>query len=488
MNRLAHGLRRMPIRVKLALISIALMSIVMAGTGVFLYLRFEDELDTSIDQALASRAQAAAVLSSNSKNRTNLIGELSQEEGFGELVSPTGRVVEETPGVDHRLLIPPKLLATARRGPVYFEQKVEDIAKHARLIARPVGGSGGNVVVAGTTLKDRERANESLVRALVIGVPIALLLATAAAIALIGGALRPVEQMRSRAATISAGEADARLPLPEAQDEIRRLGETLNEMLARLQAAFAREREFVADASHELRTPLAILKTELELASREGRTNGELTAAVRSAAEEVDRLSRLAEDLLVLARADGGRLPVCPAPQPLEPLVWEVADLFAMRAHADARKLTVEVPANLEAPVDSERIRQALANLVDNALTHGDGNVRLWARRLNSAVELHVEDGGSGFPPDFIAHAFERFTRADAARGPGGTGLGLAIVDAIARGHGGYARARNTATGSDVWVSVPTQSSARMRSGIANQNPPKTADASSPATTAAVPE
>ena len=456
MSRVAHGLRRMPIRVKLALISIALMSIVMAGTGVFLYLRFEDELDTSIDQALASRAQAAAVLSSNPDNRANLIGELSQEEGFGELVSPRGRVLAQTPGVAGRLLIPPKLLATAGSGPVFFELKVERIAKHARLIARPVNGPGGNVIVAGTTLRDRERANESLVRALVIGVPIALLLATAAAIALIGGALRPVEQMRSRAATISAGEADARLPLPEAQDEIRRLGETLNEMLARLQVAFAREREFVADASHELRTPLAILKTELELASREGRTGEELSAAVRSAAEEVDRLSRLAEDLLVLARADGGRLPVSAEPQPLEPLVHEVADLFAMRARAGSRAITVELPTDLDAPVDAERMRQALANLVDNALTHGDGDVRLWGRRRNGAVELHVEDGGPGFPPDFIGHAFERFTRADAARGPGGTGLGLAIVDAIARAHGGEAGARNRPEGgADVWIALP---------------------------------
>ncbi|MEA2483523.1 MAG: hypothetical protein QOC55_1470 [Thermoleophilaceae bacterium] len=485
MSRFRGAIRRLPIRIKLALISIGVMSVVMTGTGLFLYLRFEDELDTSIDQALSSRAIAAAVLSSS--GGPTLVRELSREEGFGELVTPTGHVVHSTPDVHGRLLIPRKLMATAAGGTVYFELKhVDGISKHARLIARPVR-PGGPIIVAGTTLKDRERANESLARALLIGVPVALLLAIGAAIALIGGALRPVEQMRGRAATISAAEADARLPLPEAQDEIRRLGETLNEMLARLQQAFARERAFVADASHELRTPLAILKTELELASRGNRSKQELSAAVDSAVEEVDRLTKLAEDLLVLARTDNGRLPVRTETQPLEPLLRQVADSFALRAAADTRSISVEVPETLEAPVDARRLRQALGNLVDNALAHGDGAVRLTGRRVNGSVELHVVDGGSGFPDEFIAHAFERFTRADHARGRGGTGLGLAIVDAIARGHGGSAHARNTGHGSDVWMEMPAQSP-RRSNGSTAQSPPNTASAPSPATTAAASE
>jgi two-component system OmpR family sensor kinase len=318
-------------------------------------------------------------------------------------------------------------------------------------------------------------------------VPIALLLATITAIALIGGALRPVEQMRRRAETISAGEPDARLPLPEAQDDVRRLGETLNEMLGRLQRAFERERSFVADASHELRTPLAILSAELELASRGNRSNVELQAAIQSAAEEVDRLTRLAEDLLVLARADDSGVPVRPVTQSVEPLVREVAAAFAQRA--GTRAIEVEPAGDLEAPVDAERIRQALGNLVDNALAHGDGGVRMSARRANGSVELHVEDHGAGFPDHFIAHAFERFTRADAARGRGGAGLGLAIVDAIARGHGGRAHARNTGDGSDVWLELPAQPlSSRRDNGRTAQSPPNSTTAKTPATTAAASE
>jgi signal transduction histidine kinase len=481
MIRLRRLGSRLPIRIKLALISTGVMAVVMVSTGLFLYFRFEDELDTSIDQALSSRALAAAVLSSRSDSL--LIRELSREEGFGELVSRDGRVLRSTPDVGDRMLIPAKDLVQARRGTVYFELKqLKGISKHARLIARPVSANGP-IIVAGTTLKDRERANESLLRALLIGVPLALLLASIAGVGLAAGALRPVERMRSRAATISAADVDARLPLPEARDEIRRLGETLNEMLARLQSAFARERAFVADASHELRTPLAILKAELELAAREGRSSQELSAAVRSAVEEVDRLSRLAEDLLVLARADEGRLPVRAEPQPLEPLVRQVACAFEARARANGRAITTESPDGLEATVDPLRIRQALGNLVENALHHGAGDVRVFALRSNIGIELHVADQGNGFPAEFLPEAFERFTRGDPARTGGGSGLGLAIVDAIARGHGGSVHARNTGTGTDVWLVVPVQSRLRQ-SGNPAQSPPNNSAANVPDTIA----
>jgi signal transduction histidine kinase len=453
MSRFGGFIRRLPIRAKLALISISVMSVVMVGTGLFLYFRFEDELDTSIDQALASRAVAAAVLSSRSE--PSLVQELSREEGFGELVAPDGAVLSATPDVHGRLLIPRELLARARRMPVYYELKhLEGISKHARLVARPVRPRGP-IIVAGTTLKDRERANESLLRTLLIGVPIALLLATATAIALIGGALRPVEQMRRRAETISAGDPDARLPLPEAHDEVRRLGETLNEMLARLQRAFERERAFVADASHELRTPLAILKAELELASTGNRSREELAAAAVSSAEEVDRLTNLAEDLLVLARVEDQGVRVNAEQQSIESLMREAAAAFAKQAGRAGRAIEVEPSGSLEAPIDADRFRQALGNLIDNSLAHGAGDVLLSARRSNGSVEVHVEDSGPGFPDEFIGKAFERFSRSDVARSRGGTGLGLAIVDAIARGHGGSAHARNTEGGSDVWLQLP---------------------------------
>jgi len=270
-----------------------------------------------------------------------------------------------------------------------------------------------------------------------------LVLASLAGYGAAAAALRPVERMRRQAAGMA--EPSGRLPVGPADDEIGRLGTTLNEMLARIEEAYERERAFVADASHELRTPLAILKAELELALREGRSVEELQVALRSAAEETDRLVALAEDLLVLARVEEGRLPVRP-----EPL--DAATLLRRFGPAEA-------PPGLAVQADPQRLDQALRNLVDNARRYGGAHIELAAERINGSVELHVRDDGPGFPPDFLDTAFERFTRADPARGRGGTGLGLAIVDVIARAHGGTAGARNRESGgADVWIALPCES------------------------------
>jgi two-component system, OmpR family, sensor kinase len=226
-------------------------------------------------------------------------------------------------------------------------------------------------------------------------------------------------------------------------------------MLGRLQAALARERSFVSDASHELRTPLAILRTELELALRGRSSYEELEAAVRSAAEETDRLNQLADDLLVIARSDQGRLPVRPAELDAGDLLAAVVRRFQARARAERRRLRAEPGPDMRLRADQARLEQALANMVDNALRHGAGDVVLSATRRDGAVELHVRDHGPGFPAEFLPSAFERFSRADEARSRGGTGLGLAITEAVAKAHGGSAHAANRNGGADVWLELP---------------------------------
>jgi signal transduction histidine kinase len=252
--------------------------------------------------------------------------------------------------------------------------------------------------------------------------------------------------------------------VPPVDDEVARLGHTLNEMLARLESAFERleaslkrERTFVSDASHELRSPLTVLRTELELALRAGRSESELREAVHSAAAETDRLSQLADDLLVIARSDHGRLPVRLAEVEAEELLDNTRERFASRAANQGRALVVGPTDGTRLVADSLRLQQALGNMVDNALRYGEGDVALSATTRNGAVELHVRDGGKGFPPAFIDGAFERFSRADTARGRSGTGLGLAIVAAIAESHQGHARAVNAPNGgADVWLELPT--------------------------------
>jgi signal transduction histidine kinase len=267
--------------------------------------------------------------------------------------------------------------------------------------------------------------------------------------------------MRRRASVISAMTPGRRLPVPAARDEISALAVTLNDMLGRLEDALDHERRFVADASHELRTPLALLRAELELALRRPRSRPELEDAVRSAAAGTERLTRLAEDLLLIARSDQGGIPLRREPVGAVALFEAVRDRFALRAATVDRKIEVDrsVDGNLDA--DPLRLEQALGNLVDNALVHGGGAVRLWARAHDDVIELHVCDEGEGFPAEFLNRAFDRFSRADDARTTAGTGLGLSIVALIARAHGGDAQARNTpAGGADVWLTVPVRAGA----------------------------
>ena len=326
-----------------------------------------------------------------------------------------------------------------------------------RILARPVGsGPRPEVVVVGATTDDRGETLAGLAGAFLIGTPIALALSCALGYLLAGRALRPVERMRKRAAEITLAHSGERLPLPRAEDEIHQLAATLNGMLDRIEASLDRERVFVADASHELRTPLAILRTELELADRPGRSPQELRDALRSASEEADRLSQLAEDLLVIARSDREGLPVARERVELEPLLERVRDRFSARADGARRAILISASEHAPADLDPLRMEQALGNLVDNALRHGEGTVHLSAERNGTATVLEVSDAGRGFAPGFAPDAFERFTRGDEGRTGAGAGLGLAIVRAIAVAHDGTVTIVDGAGGgATVRISVP---------------------------------
>jgi heavy metal sensor kinase len=453
-------LARVPIRLRLTLVFAAAMAAVLAGMGLFLYLRVGAALDATIDQSLRGRADDVAALvrqpgSGLREAGGNRLAE--QGESVAQLLAPDGAVLDSTPQLGDRPLLTDQQLARAAAATIVVERaSVPGSDDPVRLLATPVQAQGGRLlVVVGASLEGRAEALESLLGQLLVGGPIALLLSSLLAYGLAAAALRPVESMRREAEAVSAAEPGRRLPLPPTHDEIARLGTTINSMLGRLEAALARERRFVSDASHELRTPLAALRTELELALRRERTPEELQNALRSAAEETERLAHLAEDLLVLARAGGGHLPVRPEPLPAADLLADVRERYARRAAEAGRPLEVQADDRLRLSVDRLRAEQALGNLVENALRHGGGRILLQAHRHDGRIELHVRDQGQGFPPDFIGHAFEPFSRADPARAGGGAGLGLAIVELIARAHGGGAHAANLDDGTDAWLELP---------------------------------
>ena len=443
---------RLPVRLRVTLAFAAVMAVVLAGTGLFLYLRLGDELDEGIERNLVARSADVSALVA----RSGRLAQSPNEDSLAQVLDADGRVVDATDEADEG----PLLTAAERRRALAGSFSVDHQNDVDRVRLRAAPAQGGLVVVVGEGLDNRDEAVASLRSQLLIGGPIALLLAALAGYGATAAALRPVERMRRRAAEIEATDPGARLPVPPADDEIGRLGATLNAMLDRIEAAFARERTFVADASHELRTPLAILKTELELALNRGRTPAELVDALRSAAEETDRLVALAEDLLVIARSDQGQLPIRRDELQAPELLEGVRDRFARRiAERDA---TVEVGAadGLRLDADPLRLQQALGNLLDNALRYGGRRVELSAEARSGAVRLHVRDDGEGFP-DGLA-AFERFTRGDSARGRGGAGLGLAIVAAVARAHGGEAGTTNRPEGgADVWIELPLNERAR---------------------------
>ena len=332
------------------------------------------------------------------------------------------------------------------------------------LASRATGGSlrsrthleiASVAVVVAASLRERNETLAHLLVQLVIAGVAGVAFAVFVGYWLAARALRPVEAMRGEAEAISSATSTTRLPVPEPHDEIRRLGETLNAMLDRIGDAAEHERRFVADVSHELRTPLSLLKAELDLALSRPRSRGDLHAAVRSASAETDRLIRITEDLLLIARSDQVELPLRLEHLDAAELAEAVARRFHPRVEAEGRELLVEVAPKATLEGDRLRLEQALGNLVDNALVHGRGEVVVSAVRVNDSFEFHVMDEGAGFDGEFARRAFDRFSRADESRSGGGTGLGLAIVELVARAHGGTAGASADGPGADVWMRLP---------------------------------
>jgi signal transduction histidine kinase len=410
---------RVPIRLRLTLAFAVVMAVVLGAAGLFLYSQQRIQLNKSIDQTLRTERDELKALLRTGGGTLGSIGRRAvavPTEESSQVLTVSGRVVDGTRGLRRGALLGGSELARAGRQRIFAERNaVPGIEGAARLLAEPVTIGGRRlIIVAAKGVDDRDEDLASLADQLAILGPIALLLASLAGFVVIAFALRPVEQMRRR------------------------------------------ERQFVEDASHELRTPLATHKAELELALAYAENEQELRAAIRSGIEEVDRLTALAEDLLVIAQVDEGRLSLKREQVEVGGMFASLSERFSARAEQAGRPLLTESADSLRVNGDREHLEQALGGLLDNALRHGDGEIRLWARRNGKEVELHVIDGGPGFPPEFLPHAFERFRRADGSRGEGGSGLGLAIVEAIAVAHGGRARAANTSGGgADVWIEVP---------------------------------
>jgi len=418
------------------------MAVVLTGVAVFVYVNLRTDLRASVDSGLQSRAQVIAANAAHSGSslggRRRLI---DADEAFAQVLTPSGAIIETTPAVARAALVAGSELARLRR-PTFVDVRPAGLDQ-SRLLIVPVTSAGHPAfVVVGATLSDSQEALDQALTRFAVAFPVALLLSSLIGWLLAGAALRPVERMRREAEAISASDPTRRLPVPRTDDTLARLAVTLNVTFDRLQAALERERRFVDDASHELRTPLTILKAEVDSALADSRSLDDLHLALRGASGEVNHLVRIAEDLLVLARAERGRIPTHRTVVSLAALVEASVGAFAAVAEAGGVALEADAP-DAAVAVDGTRVRQALDNLLDNALRHTlpGGEVRVTATPAREAITIQVDDTGPGFDPDELASAFQPFKRGDDSRE--GSGLGLAIVRAIAEAHGGSATAAN---------------------------------------------
>lgn len=376
------------------------------------------------------------------------------DQSLVQIVDAAGEVLAASPSVEGEPPVvgarpEPGASSTVRSGALPIGEGEEFV-----VVALGVSGPDGPVVVlVAESLELVGQSTAVVVNLLLIGYPVVLSGVALTSYWLAGRALAPVEAIRARVAQVQGtSELDARVPVPEGDDEIARLAVTMNAMLERLEAGSERQRRFVGDASHELRSPLATIKAAHEIATLHPDSR-DWTATSRDVLAELDRLDHLVADLLLLARSDEHGLRMRSVDVDLEDLLSHEADRLRKLG---ALTVTVAAPP-VRIHGDPAQLAQALRNLADNAARHAEGHVGLSLQIRGGHVEVVVEDDGPGIPEADRERVFERFVRLDESRtrASGGTGLGLAIAREISTAHGGSLHVEAGAQGARFVLLLP---------------------------------
>ena len=460
----------MRIRTRLTLWYSAILLAILIVIGSLSYSVLRWSLMQDLDSSLMTVAQVVHDTRSDDADDSDLetilrrlLGPESYER-FVQLLDPDGRPRPRAPEPRASTLpFSVQAQANARRGIKTFETIMQD-REQVRILTMPIVERNRvvRIVQVGSSLSRAQGVLRRYLETLVVLIPLGVGLAAAGGYVIAGKALRPVDEMTAAARRITAEDLHQRIGRQGTQDELDRLAETLNGMLARLDEAFRQMRRFAADAAHELRTPLTALKGGIEVALRASRTPEEYQQVLISSLEDVDRLIRVAEDLLLLSRA--AVPPEMPRPRiELEPLVLEALELGTRLAQSTGVHVKLGPVAPAAVRGDASALGRAMRNLVENAVkyTPAGGTVELTLRTADGQAVFAVQDTGIGIAPADAERIFEPFVRLDAARGreTGGTGLGLAIARSIVVAHGGtLTLAREPGPGSCFVISLPLAS------------------------------
>lgn len=445
--------RRRSLRFRLTAAASLVLALALALSAWVLLGVMDRSLTQTIDESAFQRAHQVRA----DVDAGRLTGELSTPDGtlIQVIDEATGRITHATVGTDR--LVP--LLNRQERAAAVRAHRArfldgEPYGIPGRLRVLAVSADGGRTVIAARSYEEVSKSLRAAGQVLLFGTPMLLVLLAGASWMIVGGTLRPISALRRGAAEISGTARSRRLPVPEAHDEVRSLATTLNDMLNRLENADKRQRALIADAAHELRSPLASIRLQLEVAlGHPERQDWQETA--EGVLEDVLRLSRLAEDLLALARLDErGGTPARREPVEMAPLVRRGVERYA---EASVPVTCAVVDEDVTVTGDALDLGRVLTNLVDNAVRYASSAVEVELRALDGTAVLTVTDDGPGIPEPDRERVFDRFTRLDTARSrdEGGAGLGLAIVRETVRAHGGTVHLEDAAPGLRAVVRLP---------------------------------
>ena len=469
-------------RVRLSLAYGGAFSVVAVILAVGFWVAYAQLEMARVDDSLSSQARTLVAGLDNLGGTVTFQGtdSLPAESSSGIairalLLDPRGRVLDSSGrgSKDSALAATAKVLGQSGGG---GPQSLTVGGVRQRVLAQPadLGTLGTGTLLVSRPIKELEDSL-AVAAALLVGIVVVLVAVAAAAGYLLGGrALKPVHVIASTARELSERNLHRRIELDLPPDELGELVTTFNGMLERLEASFDALRRFTADAAHELRAPLAILRAEADVALSRERPAGEYRESLVTLQQELQRLSRTADHLLLLARADAGVIATGPVLVDVSDLAEETVDRWRSLAAARAVEVTVDAPEEATVEGDPDLVRRLLDNLVDNAIRHtpDGGRVTVTAATGGAGgVRLTVADTGAGIDPALLEHLFERFTRADAARQreTGGAGLGLALCSAIAAAHRGHIHVGTAAGGGALFTAdlLGAVSTGRLAAGAA---------------------